>query len=223
MNRRNIRRCRHVIDNSIKERLNAAIFIRSTADNRRHLTVNGSFSDNFFDLFDADFLTTEVFFHKLIIIFGTSLKEFIAIFLRDFSHIIRNFNLISNLAKIIFIDNGLHFDKIDNYFKSIFSTNRQLNRNCISVETITHHLNDVEEIRTGNVHFVDISHTRNIVTLRLTPDCLGLRFNTTTSSQNCNSTVKNTERTLNFNSEINVTRGINNIDSVTLPMAGSSC
>ena len=59
----------------------------------------------------------------------------------------------------------------------ILSADWQLDRNSICLQTLMHHLDNVEEVRAGNVHLVDIYHARNMVMVGLTPDCLGLRLN----------------------------------------------
>ena len=53
--------------------------------------------------------------------------------------------------------------------------------------------------------------------LSLSPNCFCLRFYTTTGGHYCNRTVENTQGTLNFNCEVNVTGGVDDVDTVTLP------
>mgnify|MGYP006966457561 CR=1 FL=1 len=52
-----------------------------------------------------------------------------------------------------------------------------------------------------------------MVFVSLTPYGFGLRLNTALSTENCNGTIKYTQGTFNFYSKVNVTRGINDIDS----------
>ena len=83
-----------------------------------------------------------------------------------------------------------------------------------------HHIDNVEEVCAGDVHFVDIRHARNMIALSLTPYGLSLRLNTTTCSQNCNRAIKDTQGTLNLYREIHVTRRINNVDTMVFPVTG---
>ncbi len=75
----------------------------------------------------------------------------------------------------------------------------------------------MEEIRTQDIHLVDVYHSRYAVMLSLSPNCLGLRFNTTTSGHNCYRAVEYTQGALNFYSKVNVTGGVDDVDTVTLP------
>jgi hypothetical protein len=84
------------------------------------------------------------------------------------------------------------------------------------------HVNYVIEISTGNIHFVNVDHTRYSVFVSLTPNGLRLGLNATLCAHNGYGTVKNTQGTLYLYGKVNVAGGINDIDSVTLPEAGGS-
>ena len=74
--------------------------------------------------------------------------------------------------------------------------------------------NTVEEVRADFVHFVDENHTWNFVTVSLTPNCFCLRLNTCVTVKNSNSTIENSQRTLNFDCEVNVTRCVDDVHAV---------
>jgi hypothetical protein len=59
--------------------------------------------------------------------------------------------------------------------------------------------------------------------IRLSPNCLRLRLHTALCSQNRDTSVKDTQGTFNFYREVNVTRGVNDVDAASVPVAGSSC
>ena len=66
-----------------------------------------------------------------------------------------------------------------------------------------------------------------MVFVSLTPYGFGLRLNTTLSTENCNGTIKYTQGTFNFYSEVNVARSIDDVDTMfielvlgTFPVAG---
>ena len=68
-----------------------------------------------------------------------------------------------------------------------------------------------------------------MVFVSLTPYGFGLRLNTALSTENCNGTIKYTQGTFNFYSEVNVARGINDVDTMfielvlgTFPVAGGT-
>ena len=94
-----------------------------------------------------------------------------------------------------------------------------LNRDSVALESVLHHLHDAVEVGAHDVHLVDIGHTRNSVFLSLTPNRLGLGLNAALRAENRNGTVENAERTLNFNSEVNVARCVNDVDAVLLAVS----
>ena len=70
----------------------------------------------------------------------------------------------------------LHIDKVDKSDVGFLGSDRKLNGNRVAFQSFAHHLYDAVEIRAHDVHFVDISHTRNLVLVRLTPYSLRLRL-----------------------------------------------
>ena len=218
--RRNIRRSRHVIDDCIEERLDTLVAIGSTAGDRAELAGNRTLADNSLDLVFRDLLAAEIFLHEVIIELGKSLEEDFTVFFSLILHVIRNRDFIFDFAEVVFIDDGFHLDEIDDALERILSANRQLDCNCVCIEAFLHHLDDIEEVRAGDVHLVDISHTRNIVILSLTPNGLSLRLNAAASSQDCYSAIEYAQGTLNLYREVHVTRRINDVDAMIFPMAG---
>ena len=110
-----------------------------------------------------------------------------------------------------------HFYKVYNTFKLIFCTDWQLNRNCICMQSMFHLLNAAVEVCTSCVHFIYIAHSWYIIFICLSPNSFRLRLNSTFSAKYCNRSVKNSKRSLNFYSKVNVTWCINDIDSVIFP------
>ena len=220
---RNVRRSGHVVNHSIQQGLNALVAIGSAADHRHHVAGNGSLADDLLDILFGDILTAEVLLHEFVILLGASLQQFLAIFFSHVLHVIRNGNLIRDFAEIVFINDGFHLHEVDDALEIILSTDGQLDSYCIGIEALLHHLDDVEEVRTGNVHLVDISHARNLILLSLAPNGLSLRLNTTAGSQDCHSAVKHAQGTLNLYREVHVARRINDVDTMVLPVAGGSC
>ena len=85
-----------------------------------------------------------------------------------------------------------------------------------------HHINNMEEVCSHDVHFVDICHTGDLVLISLTPHGFGLRFNTALCAKNRYRTVKHSQGAFDFNGKVNVTGGIDDSDAVILPIAGGS-
>ena len=224
---RNICRCRHELDYSVQHRLNAFVFVGRTAANRSHFASDSCFTDTSQDFFFGQLFAFQIFHHQLVIGFSNSFNQCCTVFLSFFFHVSRDFYELFFFTECIIINDCSHFDQVDHALESIFKADRQLNRYCIGIQTGLHHVNYTIEVCTGNIHFIYICHTGYMVFVSLTPYGFGLRLNTALSTENCNGTIKYTQGTFNFYSKVNVTRGINDIDTMfielvlgTFPVAG---
>ena len=78
-----------------------------------------------------------------------------------------------------------------------------------------------EEIRTHNVHLVDVSHSGNLILVGLVPNGFGLGLNAALCTKDSNRAVKYTKRTLNLYGKVNVTGGVNDVDTVLVVLCSS--
>ena len=83
-----------------------------------------------------------------------------------------------------------------------------------------YHFKNMIEVSTHDIHLIDIYHPGDIVMVGLSPYCLRLRLNTSLCTEDRNAAVENSQRTLDFNGEVNVTRGIDDVNAGIAPMAG---
>ena len=73
-------------------------------------------------------------------------------------------------------------------------------------------LNGVEEVGADAVHFVDESNSRNAIAVCLAPNGFRLRLNTGDSVEYGDSAIENAERALHFDGEVDVARGVDDVD-----------
>ncbi|OQB35336.1 MAG: hypothetical protein BWY09_02344 [Candidatus Hydrogenedentes bacterium ADurb.Bin179] len=112
------------------------------------------------------------------------------------------------------------FHQINKRTELVFGTYWKLQGNRIGAEAFLHAGHRLVEISADTVHFIDEGNPGDAVPLRLTPDRLGLGLNTRYRAKDRHRTVQDTQTPLDFSGKINVSRGINNIDMVPLPLAG---
>ena len=222
LDRRYIQRRRHIIYNGIQQLLYALVLIRSSAYNRNHGVGNGRLSDASLDFVDGDFFACEILFHQCIILLSNVFHQGFPILSSLFLHILRNFFYTDIFSKVIVVYISLHFNQVDYALELIFSTDRQLNRNSITLQSVVHHFQNTIEVCAHDVHLVDISHSRNLVLISLSPNCFGLWLYAALCTEYCNRTIQYTQGTFYFYSEVYVSRGIDNVDSVTCPIS-SGC
>ena len=211
----NINRSGHIFNDSVQKKLNTFVSVRCTAKHRNDFIVDCSFSKSKFKLVNCERIGVfKVFFHNSFICFGNSLNHFSSVLFCFFEHIGRNILLAVLFTHFVIVDFSFHSHKVNDTFESILGTDRKLNRNTVCVQTFVHHIFYVVEVGAHNVHFVNVNHSRNVVVVSLAPNGFRLRFNTALSAHNGNRTVEYTERTLNFNSKVNVSRCVDDVNSV---------
>ena len=115
----------------------------------------------------------------------------------------------------------LHREKVDDAFEFGLFADGQRNGDCVCVQSFTHHFDCVEEIRAVYVHLVDESDSRNFVGVGLTPHVFRLRFDAAFGAEHRNRPVKDSQTAFDFNREIDVSGGIDDIYLMTLPHGGS--
>ena len=71
-----------------------------------------------------------------------------------------------------------------------------------------------EEVGTGTVHLVHESQAGHVILVSLTPNSFRLRLNTTHGTVNHAGAVQDAHGTFHFNSEVNVPRGVNDVQTM---------
>ena len=124
-------------------------------------------------------------------------------------------------------EDGLHFDEVDYASKVFLSTNWDDNRYWISTQTRPHLIHNFKKVGAGPIHLVDKGKPGDFVFVSLAPNSLRLWLNTANRTVDHTGAVKYTHRAFYLDRKINVSRGINNIESVLgvghvhpLPKAG---
>ena len=115
------------------------------------------------------------------------------IFVGKLYHVLRNRLMPYILSEVIVVNFRVHVDKVNNSSEGVLRADRQLNRNTVAVEAFLNHIKNVVEIRTHDIHFINVYHSRYVVFVSLTPNGFRLRLNTALCAQNGYRTVKHTE------------------------------
>src|SRR5687768_6253795 len=110
--------------------------------------------------------------------------------------------------------NSPHLDQIDNALEFILCAYWQLNGHRVRFEPTLYLLVNAHEIGTGTIHLVDKGKTGNLILVGLTPYRLGLGLHAAHCTKYGAGAIENTQRSLHFDSEINVARRIDDIDAM---------
>ncbi|CCJ99810.1 hypothetical protein BN130_2534 [Cronobacter malonaticus 507] len=215
VDRRYVNRGWQVINYRIQHRLYAFVFERRTAGYQDDFVVQNALTQSFFDLFFSQFFTAQVFLHQLFRSFSSGFDQVLVPFVSQVLHVSRDIFVFEGYALVCIVPvDGFHFHQVNNTGETFFSTNRQLQRNRVRAQTGFDLTNNFQEVRAHAVHFVNERNTRNFVFVSLTPYGFRLRLNTTNCAVNHYRTVKDTHGTFYFDGEVNVPRGVDDVDTV---------
>ena len=121
--------------------------------------------------------------------------------------------------KLIVIDEGLVQDEIHDPAEVLPVPDRDLHGVRIGLQPVAHHLDDPTVVGPDPVHLVHECDAGDPVAVRLAPDSLGLRFHASHGAEDSHSAVEHAERTLDFDCEIDMPRGVDDVDPVFRPRA----
>ena len=96
-------------------------------------------------------------------------------------------------------------------------------RHGVRAGPVLDHADALEEVGAGLVHLVDEHDARNLVAVSLTPDGFGLRLNAGVAVQKNDSTVKHGQRTFDFDGEVDVAGGVDDVEAVLRRLVAKTC
>jgi hypothetical protein len=101
----------------------------------------------------------------------------------------------------------------------VFEPDWNLDCGGVQLQFIPNLLKDFPWVCSSSVALIDEAETRNIVPTHLSIDSDRLRLDSTDRTEHQNRTVKNTQRTLDLNGKVDVSRSIDNVNLAILPFA----
>ena len=225
--RRDIKRRRQIIDDRVEHRLHTLV-LEGGAANHGHerrlflaYRLNTALAESGLQFGRGNGLAAQVFLEQLVIGLAGFFHENLVVRLGVSQHVGRNlFDVVVGAHRLVLVDERFHLDEVDHATKLVFSADRQLNGYGVSLQLAANLRERLLEVRTDAVHLVDEADARHAVLVRLAPHGLGLGLNTRHGVEHGNGTVEHTQRTFNFNREVDVARGVDDVDPVLLPEAG---
>ena len=101
---------------------------------------------------------------------------------------------------------------------SDFGADRAVDEDGVSAEFFLHRVDGHEVVGADAVHLVDERDTRNAIAVRLAPDSFRLGLNACDGIEHSDSAVENAQRALHFDREVDVARGVDDVDLVSSPL-----
>ena len=113
-------------------------------------------------------------------------------------------------------------DQVDDALEVGLGADRELHDQRDRVEPGDDHVDAAVELGAGAVHLVDEADPRHAVAVGLTPDRLGLRLDAGDAVEHRDGTVEDAQRALHLDGEVDVARGVDDVDGVVRPSGRSS-
>ena len=219
MNLLDFSRRRHVLDNRIQKRLDTLVLESRTAKHRNDFIRQRLLAQPADDFLGRQFAVLEVLLHKLFGGLGSGLNQLLVSRLGFVCESRRDVSGLVSRAHVIGIPiDSTHFHEVDHAFEILFSPDGQLNRHRARAQALLDLLDDSAEVGTHAIHLVDKCHAGHGILRCLTPHGFGLRLHAGNGAEHSDGTVEHAQRALNFDGEVDVARGVDDIDAVFGPV-----
>jgi hypothetical protein len=113
----------------------------------------------------------------------------------------------------------LHRNEVDHALEVGFETDRNLHQHRVVAEFLSQALHDLARVGTGAIELVDECQARDLVALHLAIDGHRLRLHAGDTAQHEHRSVEDTQSALDFDGEVDVTGGVDDVDVVVVPLA----
>ena len=124
--------------------------------------------------------------------------------------------------RLLVEDRRLHLDEVDDPAVLVFLAERPLDGDGVRPEALLHAVDAHEEVGADLVHLVHERDAGDVVLVRLTPHRLALRLDAVAAVEDRDRAVEDAEAALDFDGEVDVARGVDDVDAVLTPAYGPS-
>ena len=219
LNRRNVRRSRQELNNSVKHALHTLVLKGGTAEHRLNFASDRTLTKTLDNFLFRQLAVLEVLVHQFFVGFRGAFDHLFTPFIGRIDEFggdvfVRELHAL----RLIVPNDGLHLQEVHHAGKSIFRTNRNHDRNRIALQALLHLVIDLEEISAGTVHLVDEREAGHMVLVGLTPNRFRLGLHAAHSAVHHAGTVEHTHRAFHFDREVDVARGVNDVETIRRPL-----
>src|SRR5215210_5811646 len=219
--RLDVQRAGQVVGDGVEHGLHALVLERRAGDDRVDLTGDRGLADRGLDRVDRDVLAAEVGLHDRVVEVRDALEELLAVLRGLVGQLGRDVldGVVLTELRLAAPREGLHLDQVDDADEVGLGTDRDLQHQGVGTQALDHHVDAAEEVRTGAVQLVDEAHARDAVLLGLPPHLLGLRLDAGDTVVDGDGTVEHPQGPLYLDGEVDVPRGVDDVDVVAVPGA----
>src|SRR3954447_4585084 len=219
---RDVDRARQVGVDRVQQRLDALVLERRTGQHGGELARQGGPADARDQLLLGRLLALQVQLHDVVVSLGHGLDQLVAPLGGQLGVAGRDL-----LDRVVLTDLGLaapgqrtHPDQVDDADEVGLRPDRKLHDQRHRGQPVPDHVDAAHELRAGPVELVHEADPRNAVPVRLAPHGLGLRLDAGDTVEHRNRAVEHAQRALHLDGEVDVARGVDDVDGVVFPGAG---
>src|SRR5215475_1657639 len=137
------------------------------------------------------------------------------------AQLLRDRALLEALAEALVVpDDRALAQEVDDPDEAVLGADRQLEGHGPRAEPLAHHPHHAVEVGADAVELVDEGDARHAVLVRLAPHGLRLRLDPADAAEHRDRSVEDAQRALDLDREVDVSRGVDDVDAVVLPVAG---
>ncbi len=224
--RRHIERRRQVVHDRVEQRLHALVLERGAAEHRheRRLVgahrLGGGLAERRLDLFVGDLLAVQVLLEDRVLFLAHLLDELLAVVRGLLGHLRGNLaDKVVGAHGLVRVGDRLHPDEVDHADELVFRSDRQLNGDGVALELGADLIEGARKVRADAVHLVHEADARHAVLVGLAPHRLRLRLDAGHRVEHGDGAVEHAQGALDFGREVDVARGVDDVDPVLAPEA----
>ena len=221
LRRWDVERRRQVGHNRVEQGLHALVLERRAAEDRIEGARQDRLTQALLDHFHRRLFAAEIGFHRLVVELDGVLDHVVARLFGLRPHVVRDLFVVEVCAETVIVpDNRLHANEVDQALEAGFGADRQLDRHGLRAQTVADRFHALFEVGADLIHLVDKHDPRNVVAVSLTPDGFGLRLNALVAVQHRDGAVEDAQAALDFNGEVHVAGGVDDVEAMALPESG---
>ena len=210
-----------VVNDGVEHGLDALVLERRAAHDGDEGVGDGTLADALLELLVGRLLALEVGLHGLVVLLHSLLDEHHAVLLRLLLEVVGNIGDIEGSAELLAVPlDGLHLDEVNDARELLLGADGELDDEGIGAEVGNDHVHAAVKVGSHAVHLVDEAHAGDAVLVSLAPDGLRLGLDARDGVEAADGAVEDAEGTLNLEREVDVARGVDDVDAVVLPRAG---
>ena len=128
VDRRDVERARHVVDDRVEQRLDALVLERGAAEDRDGAGLDGGVAEALAQVLGRDLLVADVLLEHVLVVLGDDVDELVAPLLGVLEQVSGDVDGLELLAHAVVPDQRLHLEQVDDAAEAALGADRQLDR-----------------------------------------------------------------------------------------------